>query len=127
MSARRVYRGIELVALDRQFLSNRAAIPSELQVPEKRTNYGAQRLVRNWHSFGRSGEKRKVEGKTRRRSFANVTSGPDDTVGISYKLSIKRHARDSRAMVSRVPWKSLSRIEGGEGGVIRNEQEMGYI
>lgn len=31
MSARRAYRGIEFVALDRQFLSNRAAIPSELQ------------------------------------------------------------------------------------------------
>lgn len=100
MSARRVYRGIEFVALDRQFLSNRAAIPSELQDQ------------RNGLITGRKGsfEIGVLSDGTERSE--RWTSGPDN--GISYKLSIKRHARDIRAMVSRVPWKSPSRTEDGE-------------
>lgn len=66
VSARRFYRGIEFVALDRQLLSNRAAIPSKLQDQRNGLINGAQRLVRNWHSFGRNGEKRKLRERKER-------------------------------------------------------------
>lgn len=99
VSARRFYRGIEFVALDRQLLSNRAAIPSKLQDQ------------RNGLITGRKGSFEigiLSDGTERSESFVNVKSGSDNA--INYKLWIKRDARDSRAMVSRVRWKNLSRI-----------------
>ena len=87
------------MALDRQLLSNRAAIPSKLQDQ------------RNGLITGRKGSFEigiLSDGTERSESFVNVKSGPDNA--INYKLWIKRDARDSRAMVSSVRWKNLSRI-----------------